>query len=416
MSAQLPVQTGAKRWWMLLIICLGFITLTLNWFNVSTSFTPIAETFGVGLGPLTLLISLFIIAYGVAHIPGGILATALGMRVTIALGLFVQGLAGIMSGLSTSYGMLAVSRVISGIGGSIFIAVAFAAVSIWFHGNRHTLAMGLAGGGAFSCGVMFALYVWIYVQAATGWRASLIIAGVIEVVVGLITLIWLRFPDNVADKAERFRARDLKKALLQRDLWVYGISLLGAYGANFAVSQLIVTYVVEERHMSAVVGGLIAGLNGLAGIPGSILGGMLADRNSKRFSTLVWVPLVLCGVLCALMPILPNWLVWLPPIALGFLIILAFSVWSTVPARVANIHPAHVGTATGLMLTIAAVGGFFVPIAFGQIVPTMGYTVGWIVLGIISVVFGLVAIAGRNPVDHTVQEDHSQASPKPVLN
>jgi predicted MFS family arabinose efflux permease len=39
------------------------------------------------------------------------------------LGLLVQGLSGIMSGLSHSYTELAFFRVVSGVGGSVFIAV-----------------------------------------------------------------------------------------------------------------------------------------------------------------------------------------------------------------------------------------------------------------------------------------------------
>ena len=45
-------------------------------------------------------VSLDIVGYGLTHIPGGMLATAIGMKKTLVLGLLVQGLAGIMSGLS----------------------------------------------------------------------------------------------------------------------------------------------------------------------------------------------------------------------------------------------------------------------------------------------------------------------------
>src|ERR1017187_6855744 len=87
----------------------------------------IGAEFKVGLGRLSYLISLYIVGYGLSHIPGGMLATAIGMKKTLVLGLLVQGLAGIMSGLSYSYAELAFFRVVSGIGGSVFIAVRTAA-------------------------------------------------------------------------------------------------------------------------------------------------------------------------------------------------------------------------------------------------------------------------------------------------
>src|ERR1700728_1972306 len=101
------IDEGPGRWGMLAVISLGIIALTLNWFDVATAFPLIGAQFGVGLGPLSFLISLYIVGYGLTHIPGGMLATAIGLKRTLVLGLLVQGLAGIMSGLSYSYAELA---------------------------------------------------------------------------------------------------------------------------------------------------------------------------------------------------------------------------------------------------------------------------------------------------------------------
>jgi MFS transporter, ACS family, D-galactonate transporter len=68
-----------------------------------------------------------------------------------------------------------------------------------------------------------------------------------------------------------------------------------------------------------------------------------------------------------------------------------------VPGRVCNINHEYLGTATGLMLTIAAIGGFFIPIIFGHIVPRSGFNTGWNVLAIAACGFALVGLAGRNP-------------------
>jgi MFS family permease len=137
---------------MLTVISLGITALTLNWFDVATAFPLIGAEFKVGLGPLSYLISLYIVGYGLSHIPGGMLATAIGMKKTLVLGLGVQGLAGIMSGLSYSYAELAFFRVVSGIGGSVFIAVGTAAVVVWFRDKDVTLALGITGGAVFSAG------------------------------------------------------------------------------------------------------------------------------------------------------------------------------------------------------------------------------------------------------------------------
>ncbi len=49
---------GPIRWGMLAVISLGVMALTLNWFDVATAIPLIGAEFHVGLGSLSLLISL----------------------------------------------------------------------------------------------------------------------------------------------------------------------------------------------------------------------------------------------------------------------------------------------------------------------------------------------------------------------
>ena len=102
MASGARAEQGPARWGMLAVISLGVVALTLNWFDVATAFPLIGSEFHVGLGSLSFLISLYIVGYGLSHVPGGMLAARIGMKKTLVLGLLVQGLAGIMSGLSYS--------------------------------------------------------------------------------------------------------------------------------------------------------------------------------------------------------------------------------------------------------------------------------------------------------------------------
>ena len=384
-------------WAMLALISAGFIALTLNWFDMAAAFPLVAAEFHVGLGSLSFLISLFIVGYGLAHIPGGMLATSIGMKKTLVLGLLIQGIAGIMSGLSYDYTELAWFRVLSGIGGSIFIAVGFAAVIVWFHDREVTLALGISGGAAFSAGAAFALYVWVYLQRATSWHTSLILAGVFELIVCAATLLWFRTPDDTpALSGASFEKAAFKASLASRDLWVYGIALLGGYGAYFTTSQLFTEYAIADRGFDASRGGLLSAMIALAGIPGSILGGYWADR-SRNIRGFVVTSLVLVGVLLVLIPVVSTGFLWVLGIGVGFFMIFGFAAWSAVPSRISMIKHEYVGTATGLMLTLAAVGGFFVPIIFGHLVPNTSFDTGWVFLAIVSVAFGLVGVLGRNP-------------------
>jgi ACS family D-galactonate transporter-like MFS transporter len=390
-------ERGTVRWGMLTVISLGILALTLNWFDVATAFPAIGAQFKVGLGPLSYLISLYIVGYGLSHIPGGMLATAIGMKKTLVLGLAVQGLAGIMSGLSYSYAELAFFRAVSGIGGSVFIAVGTAAVVLWFRDQDVTLALGITGGAVFSAGAGLALYVWLYVQRATSWHTSLILAGVFELLVMIVTVAVFRVP--AGDRSlggARFDRAALRATLASRDLWIYGLALFGGYGAYFTTSQLFSEYVTADRHFDPSAGGLLAALIALAGIPGSLLGGYWADR-SRNLRMFVVGPLVVVAALLALIPVVPASALWAVGIGIGFFLIFGFAAWLAVPARVCDIGPQYIGTATGLMLTLAAVGGFFIPIIFGHLVPHSSFDTGWVFLAVVSFAFALLGLTGRNP-------------------
>ena len=280
---------------MLAVISLGIFALTLNWFDVATAFPLIGEEFQVGLGSLSFLISLYIVGYGLSHIPGGMLSTSIGMKKTLVLGLLVQGLAGIMSGLSYSYTELAFFRVVSGIGGSVFVAMTAAAMVVWFREKEVTLALGVTGGAAFSAGAAFALYIWLYVQRAIGWHASLVLAGVFELLVAVGDDRGV--PGPRGDRSlggVRFDRAALHASITSRDLWIYGIALLGGYGAYFTTSQLFSEYVTLDRHFDPSIGWTVVRTDPAGGDPGSVLGGYYADR-STRLRMFVVGPLIRRG-------------------------------------------------------------------------------------------------------------------------
>lgn len=386
---------------MLAIIGLGVIVLTLNWFDVAAAFPLIGSEFNVGLGSLSYLISLFIVGYGLAHIPGGMLATTIGMKRTLVAGLTLQGLASLSSGLSYSYLQLEFSRAICGIGGSIFVVAAFGAIIVWFQDSQVTLAIGIGTGVTFSAGAAFALYIWIYLQADTSWHYSLVLAAVLELSVAAATALWFRVPDGATALAgTRFEWRALATSVASRDLWIYGLALLGGYGAYFTASQLFTTYATTQRNFDPSLGGLLSALILLAGVPGSALGGHLADRSSNLKAIIVG-SLMTCTLILTLIPYVPAIALWALGTSFGFFLVFGYTAWFSVPARIGKIRHEYVGTSAGLMMTLAAVGGFFVPIIFGRLATHKSFTFGWEFLAAITFAFALIGLLGRNPAGAT---------------
>lgn len=386
-----------QRWWMLLILSLGFVALTLNWFDIASAFPALAQQFQLQIPQLALLISLFIAGYGIFHIPSGFLAYRFGLRNVLLAGLLIEALGAIASAFAPSYALLGLLRVITGIGASLFVGCGFAMVTSWFRGRELALALGIATGGAFTIGVAIGLFVWIGVVQAAGWSMALAIGGVIGLLAFLISFIFLRVPSEEQAQltARNFSWDPLRRVLGNRDLWLLGLSFAGLYGTGFTLAQLLTVYMPIAYHVSEATSGLMAVVFTLSAIPGSIIGGYLFDRT-KRAKLVIIVPWLVAGLGFIIFPFVNLTGAWFMMVVLGGIGYIGFSGWAAAPGRYKDsVLPEDVATAGGLLLTLAAVGGFLVPIIFGQIVASSGFATAWVYVGAISFIFALVGFAVR---------------------
>jgi MFS transporter, ACS family, D-galactonate transporter len=170
---------------------------------------------------------------------------------------------------------------------------------------------------------------------------------------------------------------------------------------------LFTVYATTQRRFDPSLGGLLSALILLAGVPGSALGGHLADR-SRNLKAIVVGSLMACTLGLVLIPYVPTIALWALGIGFGFFLLFGFTVWSAVPARVCRIWHEYVGTSVGLMLTLAAVGGFFVPIIFGHLVAHTSFTFGREFLAVVTFAFALIGLLGRNPADDTTGAEEGE--------
>jgi ACS family D-galactonate transporter-like MFS transporter len=387
------------RWWMLLILSLCIVELTLNWFNIAAAFPPLGQQFHLQIPQLAVLIALFIAGYAVLHIPAGLLAYRIGLKNTLLLGLLLESLGSIATAFAPSYGWLQVLRFLTGAGGSFVIGSALAMVTSWFRGRELALAMGIAGGCAFTLGQALGIFCWLGVIQATGWSTALIIGGVSGLVVCVLALIFLRVP---SEEAERLASGDFSwsavgRVLGNRDLWFLGLSFFGTYGVGLTAAQLLTTYVGVVYHLPEAIGGLMSLVLVLMAIPGSLIGGYFADRVRSLKSVIV-LPWVIMGLTFIIFPFLGVAGVWMMVLIVGACQIAGFAAWTAAPGHYRDrLFPEDIATAEGLMLTIAGIGGFIIPVFFGQIA-SGGFTGAWIFAGIVSIVFALIGFAAREPL------------------
>ena len=392
-------REASSRWWMLVLLSLTLLALTLNWFDISAAFPQIGQQFQLNISQLSNLIALFILGFAIFHVPAGMLAYRIGVKNTLLVGLLLESLGGIACAFAPNYAWLAVLRFLTGVGASFIVGMTLALITSWFRGRELALALGIAAGAAFTLGQAIALFGWIGVVQATGWTTSIILGGVVGLVIFVLCLLFLKVPSHEAEQlaAGTFEWKALRRVLGNRDLWFIGLSFFGVYGAGLTTAQLLTTYLGQVYHLPISSGGLIAAVYVLMSIPGSIIGGFLADRGNNLRAVFA-VPWIVMGVVLALFSFLGFAGVWIMVLVAGICQQFGFAGWTAAPGHYRDrINPEDVATAEGLLLTVSGLGGFVIPVIFGIIATSSGYTPAFIFGGIVCIVFAVIGFAAREP-------------------
>lgn len=398
-----------RRWIVVAVVSLGYFTTLLAFTGVSPTFPSIARELHASYAQLTVLISSFLAGLSLGHIPSGLLATRIGIKPALVLGLCLEAAASILSGFADGYLALAACRFAVGVGASAFASVAVGAISAWFDSQKVALPLGI-GTAAMGAGTAAGVYLWVYVDQEFGWRIALAGLGAVNAVAALVALIGLKTPRHMpALEGGPVTLAAIRRTLGNAQLWIYGVAFIGAYGAYMTTAQMVAGYVRSARGLPLSQAALLAGLVGLAGIPGSLAGGWIASRR-QRARILIVGPALAMGALIAAIPAAPAAALWPIAVGVGFFMQFMSAVWTSVPRRFAAIPHEHVSTAMGLLLTISAFGGFFVPMGFGQIVEGGDYVRAWITLGVVCAGLSLVGLLGAESDASTAESSHGALS------
>jgi MFS family permease len=219
------------------------------------------------------------------------------------------------------------------------------------------------------------------VDAAFGWRATFIAAG-IGPLLSIAALVLL---------PRQLRARDLAQArppftllLCNRGLIAYVAAFAGNTWEVFAVRVWFVAYLtwtlsLPGNRLSLPSLGLVAGIASLLGVPASVLMSEVASRYGRR-RTIVSICLVSVAT-CIALALTAGGSVW---IVLPLLILVQITSFADVGAlaggAVAAADPAQRGAALALYALAGFTTGFLGPVAVGIAIDWFGGTasaVGW---------------------------------------
>ena len=332
------------------------------------------------------VVSAFILSSGIAQLPAGWLADRIDPRIMITLGVSGVAFAGLLIGLSGSYGFLLVFLILMGVLGGGYHPSAPPLLSATVPPKNHGRALGMhvIGGSASH---FLAPLIGAGLAAALGWRETFIGLSFPMMLYGIVLYFFLRRVP-LAEKAEREEKVIEKEAIrLRRRKYVKlgaFILLTTSTASIFAsVIAFLPLFFVDFHHISEGKAGMLIAVIFSAGFWAAPLGGFISDKIGRR-------RVVAACAVGSLLAILAF--AFLP---FGFLFIVAMLLsgtllFSRMPATEAYlINNSTAGTRSTVLGIYFFAGmegsGIFTPV-LGGIIDALGFQLGFsIMAGILGV-------------------------------
>ncbi len=107
---------GQKRWWALIVLCLGVLMIVLDTTIVNVALPSIRADLGFTETSLVWVVNAYMLTFGGFLLLGGRLGDLFGQRKLFLLGITLFTVASMACGLAKSQGMLITARAVQGAG------------------------------------------------------------------------------------------------------------------------------------------------------------------------------------------------------------------------------------------------------------------------------------------------------------
>jgi EmrB/QacA subfamily drug resistance transporter len=135
----------ARKWWVLLAVCVAIFMLLLDITIVNVALPAIQRSLDASFSDLQWVIDAYALALATCVLTAGALADLFGRKKLFIAGVVAFTAASAACGAANDPLFLIISRGVQGIGGAIMFATSLALISQEFHGRERGTAFGLSG-------------------------------------------------------------------------------------------------------------------------------------------------------------------------------------------------------------------------------------------------------------------------------
>ena len=283
-----------RRYWVYFLLFLFNVICYLDRINMSVAGRSVAQEFGLSPVALGYLFSSFLWAYVVMMLPSGRLVDGIGAHRAAAIGAAVWSIAQMLSGAAMGFVTMLLTRLGLGAGEAPTFPVSYRSVRDWAPYTERGLAVGCIQAGTLLGPALSApLVAWLI--AATSWRMSFVVTGVIGLVWVAVWLALVSTPEKTrwVPEAERRRILTERHAghapaahdglgyrglLRSPSMWGLAISQGCAVYSVYLYLSWLPNYLQTARGLSLVNSGLFTSVPYFVGAALIILTNWVGDR------------------------------------------------------------------------------------------------------------------------------------------
>ena len=182
-----------RKWWTLLVVCVGTFMLLLDITIVNVALPTIAHDLKASFSDLQWVIDAYALTLASVLLTAGVLADMLGRRLLYTIGLSLFALASLLCALSPSALFLIIARGAQGIGGAIMYATALSLLAQEFHGRERGTAFGIWGASISASAAVGPLLGGVLTEGL-GWSSIFFINVPVGIIAAVLT--WTKVPES----------------------------------------------------------------------------------------------------------------------------------------------------------------------------------------------------------------------------
>lgn len=255
------------------------IVYALNWMNLAAIFYLMRGDVGAGVSGLGTVTAVFYIGLGIIQIPGGLLAAKYGPKKVVVVGIFLTSFSVLGTAEVSSILALSVLRFLVGAGMAFVFAPGVVMVTRLLRGGRSGMGVGLFN-SAFDFGGLVAIFGWVVLAEATGWRLSLLTSGFLGVITGVLTFVVL--PKDDVSSEFNLGLGPLVRTVTDRKMVLIGLGMLAYDVGNTIISGFMILYLVTVQGVSGTTAGLVTSLITVIPIFTALWAGRLYDTRRNH--------------------------------------------------------------------------------------------------------------------------------------